>query len=92
LPPVNVVTARLPNPFDRVAVPTMVVPSLKVTLPVTVPDPGGTAVTVADKLMDWPDTEGFGEAVKVVFVVIAAALTICVILVEVLLVKLASPA
>jgi hypothetical protein len=69
LPLVNVVTARLADPPARGTVPSTVAPSLKVTLPVTVPDPGATTLTVAAKVTDWPVPEGFGEAVNVVFVV-----------------------
>jgi len=72
------------------AVPSTVVPSLKVTLPVTVPDPGATALIVADRVTDWPDTAGFGEAVNVAFVV--TRFTTSGRMVEVLSVKLASPA
>ena len=90
LPPANVVTARLATPPERVAVPSTVAPSLKVTLPVTVPDPGATALIVADRVTDWPDTAGFGEAVNVAFVV--AGFTTSGRPVEELAVKLASPA
>ena len=75
-------TGRLADPFESVAVPRLVVPSLKVTLPVTVPVPGATTVTVAVRVTDWPVTDGFGEAVSVVLVVMV--LTTCVTTVDVL--------
>ena len=44
---------------SRVLVPSITAPSMKVTLPVGVPAPGGEAETVAVKVTDWPNTEGF---------------------------------
>jgi hypothetical protein len=41
----------------RVPVPSMVVPSLKVTVPVGVPAPGDTALTLAVKVSDCPKTD-----------------------------------
>ena len=41
----------------------MVVPSLKVTEPEGVPAPGDTAVTVAVKVTDCPNADGFTEEV-----------------------------
>ena len=83
--------------IDRVADPpttedvpkTVFLPSLKVTLPVTVPEPGATALIVADRLTDWPATEGFGEAINVALAV--ARFTTSGRMVEVLSVKLVSP-
>src|SRR5712691_238329 len=46
-------------PLLRVPVPRMVVPSLKVTVPVGVPVVAG--VTVAVKVTDCPETDGFAE-------------------------------
>lgn len=54
---VNVENVATPAPF-RVPVPRVVAPSLKVTVPVGVPDPGDTAATVAVKVTDWPKTDG----------------------------------
>jgi hypothetical protein len=89
VPDVKVVNASVADPPESGAVPSTVAPSLNVTLPVTVPVPGGTAVTVDESVTLWPNTEGLGEAVNVVFVVIA--FTTCVTMLEVLAVKLASP-
>ncbi|OEU98561.1 hypothetical protein AN217_12880 [Streptomyces qinglanensis] len=43
---------------------------MKVTVPVGVPEPGGSAVTVAHTVTDSPQTEGLGVAVTVVVVVL----------------------
>ena len=43
-------------------------PSLKVTVPVGVPLPGEVTLTVAVKVTDWPDTDGFAEDATVVVV------------------------
>ena len=48
----------------RVPVPSVVVPSLKVTMPVGVPVPP-LAVTVAVNVTDWPKAAGFCEDVSV---------------------------
>ena len=48
-------------PEARVPVPSVVEPSLKVTVPVGVPVPGATGLNVTVKVMDWPDTEGLAE-------------------------------
>jgi hypothetical protein len=53
-------------PDVRVPVPMMVEPFLKVTVPVAVPAPGETALTVAVKVTDSPNTEGVVEANVVV--------------------------
>ena len=44
-----------------VAVPRVEAPSRNVTVPVGVPEPGVPAVTVAVKVTDWPNTDGFAE-------------------------------
>jgi hypothetical protein len=46
----------------------VVAPSWKETVPVGVPAPGGVAATVAVKLTDWPNTDGFNEEVTRVLV------------------------
>ena len=46
----------------------MVVPSMKVTVPVGVPLPGAAAITVAVNVTGWPNTEGLAEAVTTVLV------------------------
>src|ERR1043165_10274794 len=64
-------------------------PSLNVTVPVGVPEPGETAVTVAVKVTDWPKTEGFCEEAKATALV--ALLTVCVKVAEMFVLKLPSP-
>ncbi len=77
-------------PLVSETLPRDVVPSMKVTPPVGVPAPGEVAETVAVKVTDCPNTEGFAAAVTLL--VAAALLTTCVKgLVDVLVVKLASP-
>ena len=65
-------------------------PSLKVTVPVAVPDPGATAATVAVKVTDWPEVEGLTLLTNVV--VVLAWFTVCVTVFEVLAPKMAVPA
>src|SRR5439155_55691 len=52
----------------RVPVSRVLRPSLKVTVPVGVPPPGLFAVTVAVKVTDCPDTDGWAEEVRPVVV------------------------
>jgi hypothetical protein len=67
-----------------------VAPSKKVTMPVGTPDPGLLTTTVAVSMTDWPKTEeARDEATEVV---VAAARTDWVSAVDVLAVKLVSPA
>ena len=64
-------------------------PSLNVTVPVGVPVPGATTLTVAVKVTDWPKTDGFtleASAVVVVF-----WFTVCVRTAEVLPESFVSP-
>ncbi|MFF2189450.1 hypothetical protein [Streptomyces sp. NPDC058155] len=49
---------------------------MNVTVPVGVPEPGASVVTVAHTVTNCPHTDGFGVAVTVVLV--AAALTVTV--------------
>ena len=58
------------------------------TVPVRVPEPGATALTVAVKVTDWPKTEGLAEEATVVL--LPAWLTLWVTVAEVLAVKLVS--
>src|SRR5262249_37320378 len=51
---------------SRVPVPRTLAPSLNVTVPVGVPAPGATAVTVAVNVTAWPNTEGAAVDVSVV--------------------------
>src|ERR1041384_5933467 len=69
-------------------VPSVVAPSLKVTVLVGVPAPGTTALTVAVKVTDWPNTVGLVEELSVK--VVLGGLTTCVTVPEVLVLKLPS--
>src|SRR5438046_909342 len=62
-------------------------PSLKVTFPVGVPEPGLLAVTVAVKVTDCPNTDGLAEELADVVV---PYFTVCVSFVEVLPLKFAA--
>src|SRR5216117_2583887 len=84
---VLVTNVAWPEPF-RVPVPRVLVPSLKVTCPVGVPEPGLLAVTVAVKVTDCPNTDGLAEELADVVV---PYFTVCVSLEEVLPLKFASP-
>src|SRR5439155_18343149 len=75
--------------LSRVPVPRVLVPSLKVTVPVGVPAPGLFAVTVAVKVTACPDTEGLAE--ELTNVVVPAFLTVWVSGLDVLPLKFASP-
>ena len=87
---VLVVNIAWPEPF-RVAVPRVLGPSLKVTVPVGMPPPGLLAVTVAVKVTDCPDTEGLAEELTNVVVRARALFTVWVSGLEVLPLKVASP-
>src|SRR5436309_10147064 len=63
-------------------------PSLKVTFPAGLPEPGLLAVTVAVKVTDCPNTDGLAEELADVVV---PYFTVCVNLGDVLPLKLASP-
>ena len=81
-PAVSVEVMRVAAPPDMVLVASGVAPSLKVTVPVGVPDPGDTALTVAVKVTGWPNTEGVREVARAV--VELALVTVCVTVEEVL--------
>ena len=57
-----------PALVDSVPVPSVVAPSLKVTVPVGEPAPGAVTLTVAVNVTDWPETEGLTEEATVVVV------------------------
>jgi hypothetical protein len=80
---------RLADPPERVALPRLVVPSWKVTVPVGTPLPGATTLTVALRVTTWPKTEGFGVAASAVAV--EALFTVWVTVVDVLARKLVAP-
>ena len=84
----DVVKVALPP--ERLAVPNVAAPSRNVTVPVGVPAPGATALTVAVKVTAWPDADGFTDEVTVVELL--ALLTVCEMAADVLVLKLASPA
>ena len=88
-PAARVEVVNVAVPLVRVAVPRLAAPSRKVTVPVGVPAPGATALTVAVKVTDWPNVDGLVEEATVV--VELAWLTVWVIDADVLVVKLASP-
>ena len=69
--------------------PSVVAPSLKVIVPVGVPEPGAIAAMLAVNVTDWPDTDGFTE--EATAVVLPAWFTVCVRVDEVLATKLLSP-
>src|ERR1019366_1132665 len=91
LPPARTEVVRLATPPLKVPVPIGLPPSRNVTDPVGVPVPGGTAVTVAVNVTDWPTTEGFTDDVTAVAVL--ALLTTCgfPVIEPVLPLKVASP-
>jgi hypothetical protein len=62
-------------PPMSVPVPRVVEASLNVTVPVGVPAPGATALTVAVKVTDCPKTDGFADEVALV-VVLAGVIVI----------------
>ena len=72
-----------------VPVPRVVEPSRKVTVPVGVPLPGATALTVAVKVTDSPKTEDLSD--EVTLLVVAAWLTVWVRDAALLVTKLPSP-
>ena len=82
--------ANVALPELKLAVPSVAAPSRKVTVPVGVPAPGVTALTVAVKVTDWPNTDGFTDEVTVVELL--ALLTVCVMAAVVLPAKFVSPA
>lgn len=67
VPAVNDVSDRVPFPFaSRVAVPIVALPSLKLTLPVGIPEAPPAADTDAVKVTAWPKALGFGALIRVV--------------------------
>ena len=72
----------------RVPVPSVVAPSLNVTVPDGMPPIGGMALTVAVKVTDWPNTDGLTDDTTAVVVLV---FTVCVRADEVLVAWLALP-
>jgi hypothetical protein len=89
LPTASAEVANVALPEVKVAVPSVAAPSRNVTVPVGVPAPGETALTVAVKVTDWPNTDGFTD--ELTAVELLALLTVCVMAAEVLPAKLLSP-
>jgi hypothetical protein len=63
--------------------------SVNVTVPVAVPPPGLTALTVAVKVTDWPNTDGLAD--ERTLVMLSDCVTVCVIAADALALKLLSP-
>src|SRR5208283_5213389 len=80
---------KLAVPPLSVAVPRVLEPSMNVAVPVGVPPPGETGLTVAVKVTAWPATDGLRE--ETTLVVVLACLTVWVRAAEVLVMKLLSP-
>jgi hypothetical protein len=78
-----------PAVVESVPVPNVVVLSLKVTVPVGVPDPGEVTITVAVNVTDCPKIVGLAE--ETTLVVVSALLTTWDRDAEVLVLKLVSP-
>ena len=76
-------------PPDSVAVPSEAAPSKNCMEPSGPPAPGEFAATVAEIVVDWPNTVGFGVLLAVV--VVLAGPTVCAWIADVLAVKLALP-
>src|SRR3954447_7334952 len=76
-------------PTSVTGLPRLTPSTLNWTVPVRVPAPGATGLTVAVKVTDCPTTDGFCELVTPV--VVLALLTVCVSVLEVEPVKLESP-
>jgi hypothetical protein len=84
----DVVKVATPEPF-RATTPSVVAPSVNVTLPVGIPVLGALAETAAVNVTDWPDTAGLTDESKAVVV---PSFTIdWVSAVDALVLKLASP-
>src|SRR5712692_1068280 len=60
-PTASEAVVKVAEPPASVPVPMLTPKSLKVTVPLGVPAPGATAVTVAVKVTDWPNTDGFTD-------------------------------
>src|SRR5579871_2253353 len=67
---VNVAVSALPSAL----VAKVTLPSRNVTVPVGVPAPGATGVTVAVSVTDWPNVEGLGTTLNPV--VVEAGITV----------------
>ena len=68
MPLERVEIAKVARPLLRVAVPSVTAPSVKVTEPVGVPEPGDFALTVAVNVTCCPLVDGFLDEVRAVVV------------------------
>ena len=75
LPTESVEVEKVATPPLSGPLPIVVTPSLNRTMPVGVPAPGADAVTVAVKVTNWPNTEGFTDEVTGGVVVLALLTT-----------------
>src|SRR5712692_5139777 len=89
VPTASELVLNVAEPADTATVASVVAPSLKATVPVSVPAPGATIDTVAVKVTDCPNTDGFALEAKLV--VVLAWLTTCDRAALVLVLKLVSP-
>ena len=80
---------KVATPPLSLPVPSVVEPSVNVTVPVGVPKPGDVAVTVAAKLTDWPNTDGLADDASTV--VVASLLSTWLVTVDVLARSFVSP-
>ncbi len=71
----EIVNVPCAEPFRPTPDASVVLPWVKVTVPVAVPAPGLTAATVAVNVTAWPQTDGL--TVEVTVVVLDALLTTC---------------
>ena len=84
----DVLNVATPDTFSA-PVPSVVAPSLNVTVPVAVPVAGATTLTVAVNVTGCPNTDGFSEEANAVE--LEPAPTVCVNAVETLADRLAFP-
>jgi hypothetical protein len=66
LPTASDEVVKVARPKLKVAVPSVAAPSRNVTVPVAVPEPGATALTVAVNVTNWPNTDGFTDELTAV--------------------------
>jgi hypothetical protein len=87
-PTLSVAVLYVATPPLNVPGPSVVAPSLNVTVPLGVPAAGDTAVTVAVNVVLWPNTVGLTEEVSAV--VVSPLFTVCVSALDVLPLKFVS--
>jgi hypothetical protein len=89
VPTASAEVANVAVPPDNVPLPMLVAPSLNVTVPVGVPEPGANADIVAVNVTVWPNTDGLLPLATVEE--LESWFTVCRTAPEVLPVKLVSP-